>query len=303
MRAWWRSQKKEAERYHDKMPCWKQYSVLFFGSILVGACTIAVITLFSIISPINQYFTVYTFGVSVPTSLILHFVVRALMRHLRKRAALQRGRNVEGAFEPQRRGFLGYGAGAQLGAQSNPHKGKLAIETPPAQLFRSQSGHVGSVLLDETKGLADRQVDRLVKWGGVLEDAPSRAMALVQAEESAQATIEPMVQRSSIPAIFPDKSVRAPARARAGQKLRNAHAALGGQKQREKEMEELKIATAARLGVLRARSAGGAASAGQWAGQPGRTGSSRDIGASSQRQDTLRLGKMHSIPKPSPQQV
>ena len=121
-------------------------------------------------------------------------------------------------------------------------------------------------------------------------------MALVQAEESAQATIEPMVQRSSIPAIFPEKSVRAPARARAGQKLRNARAALGGQKQRDKEMEELKIATAARLGVLRARSAGGAAAgAGQWAGQPGRTGSSRDIGASSQRLDTLSLGKIQFI--------
>ena len=279
MRAWWRSQKRDAERYHDKMPCWKQYSVLFFGSILVGACTIAVITLFSIISPINQYFTVYTFGVSVPTSLVLHFVVRALMRHLRKRAALQRGRNVEGAFEPQRRGFLGYGAGAQ----STPLKGKLAIETTPALLFRSQSGHVGSVLLDETKGLADRQVDRLVRWGGVVDDAPSRAIALVEAEESAHPTIEPMVQRSSIPATFPEKSVHAPRRAPAGQK------------QRDKEMEELKIATAARLGVLRAKSAGGAAGAGQLAGQPGRTSSSQDIGASSPRQDTLSLGRIMMI--------
>ena len=81
---------------HEKMPCWKQYTVLFIGSIVAFACTVTVITLFAIIPPITQYFSVFSAAGSIPISIVLHFVAREMMRYIRKRLALRRGRQVMG---------------------------------------------------------------------------------------------------------------------------------------------------------------------------------------------------------------
>ena len=102
MRAWWRRRRKAAGDSEARMPCWKQYFVLFLGSLVVGACAITVTVLFAIIPPVTQYFVLFSFAGSVPTSLMLHIVTRSAVRYVRKRRALARGRSVEGAFTWQR---------------------------------------------------------------------------------------------------------------------------------------------------------------------------------------------------------
>ena len=84
---------------HDRMPCWKQYFVLFIGSLIVAASTITVVTLFAILPPITQYFVMFSFAGSVPTALVLHFTTRSVVRYLRKHLALRRGRQVEGVVQ------------------------------------------------------------------------------------------------------------------------------------------------------------------------------------------------------------
>jgi len=102
MRAWWRRRRRAAGDSEARMPCWKQYFVLFLGSLVVGACTITVTVLFAIIPPVTQYFVLFSFAGSVPTSLMLHIVTRSAVRYVRKRRALARGRSVEGAFTWQK---------------------------------------------------------------------------------------------------------------------------------------------------------------------------------------------------------
>ena len=97
LRAWWKKARKQGAD-HAHMPCWKQYFVLFVGSVVVSVCTITVITMFSIISPVTQYFVLFSFSGALPYSFLLHWLVRTFVRYLRKRRALARGRKVEGAF-------------------------------------------------------------------------------------------------------------------------------------------------------------------------------------------------------------
>jgi len=84
------------------MPCWKQYFVLFVGSCIVAACTVASITLFALTPPLQQYFALASYFGSVPLSFLSHFGVRYIVRQLRKHAALWRGRFVEGQFRKVR---------------------------------------------------------------------------------------------------------------------------------------------------------------------------------------------------------
>ena len=96
IRTLWKRSNKSDD--HDKMPCWKQYFVLFIGTLVVAGCTIAVTVLFTVIPPIQQYFVMFSFAGSVPLSLVLHLIARTVMRYLRKYLALRRGRQVEGAY-------------------------------------------------------------------------------------------------------------------------------------------------------------------------------------------------------------
>ena len=84
------------------MPCWKQYFVLFVGSCIVAACTVASITLLALTPPLQQYFVLASYFGSVPLSFLSHFGVRYMVRQLRKHAALWRGRFVEGQFRKVR---------------------------------------------------------------------------------------------------------------------------------------------------------------------------------------------------------
>ena len=93
-----RQRQKAIETDHERMPCWKQYFVLFVGSCIVAACTVASITLFALTPPLQQYSALASYFGSVPLSFLSHFGVRYIVRQLRKHAALWRGRFVEGQF-------------------------------------------------------------------------------------------------------------------------------------------------------------------------------------------------------------
>lgn len=98
LRIWWRFQRKRDAADHNHMPCWKQYLTLFIGSIVVGVFTITIVTVLSVGSALLDYFAVFSFAISLPTSLILHWVGRTSIRRLRKQMALWRGRSVEGTI-------------------------------------------------------------------------------------------------------------------------------------------------------------------------------------------------------------
>jgi len=97
-----RQRQKASETDHERMPCWKQYFVLFVGSCIVAACTVASITLFALTPPLQQYSALASYFGSVPLSFLSHFGVRYIVRQLRKHAALWRGRFVEGQFRKVR---------------------------------------------------------------------------------------------------------------------------------------------------------------------------------------------------------
>jgi len=125
---WWRQRQKASEADHERMPCWKQYFVLFVGSCIVAACTITVITLFAIIPPLAQYFVMFSFSGALPFSFVLHFSLRFLLRELRKYAALYRGRHVEGKFRKTR--------APPPPRPPGERKRKLSVSfAPPAELF------------------------------------------------------------------------------------------------------------------------------------------------------------------------
>jgi len=183
LRAWWRSRgtKRAANSDHVKMPCWKQYSVLFAGSIVVAMCTVTVTTLFAIISPVTQYFVLFSFSGALPFSIVLHLSVRTTMRYIRKYFALRRGRRVEGAFavksarrlQPGRRGESAIGERAEpaLADEGQPdvETGSLeesrnsifgisssgdATDRKSAELRRAKSAHYNR-RLDQVKSLAE----------------------------------------------------------------------------------------------------------------------------------------------------
>ena len=159
LRAWWRFKRRQASADHEHMPCWKAYTVLFVGSIFVALSTITVVTLFSIVEPITQFFVVFSFAGSVPSSIVLHFAARAAVRHLRKLMALRRGTRVEGVWEAamkqQQKGrrvrFKEGGAGGDAAREYDAEAARA--------LRRLASAHVGSSAIDAMQSLADRRND------------------------------------------------------------------------------------------------------------------------------------------------
>lgn len=175
LRLWWKFRLKQDKADHDKMPCWKQYTVLFIGSVAVGVCTATVTTLMAIIPPLTQFFVVFTFAVSMPLSIIIHFTGRTTIRMLRRRLALRRGRNVEGALTRKELRARGKMKGKQLGARqsfdlaggarlSANDTGALeagsaakAAWRNAAALQKGASAFLGNALIDAAPSLASRQ--------------------------------------------------------------------------------------------------------------------------------------------------
>ena len=100
---WWRAKRRRETRDHAQMPCWKQYFVLFIGTIVIAVCSVATTTLFVLIPPLIQYFVLFSLCISIPFSVIVHFMLRTFIRWLRKYLALRRGKMIEGAFTHRQR--------------------------------------------------------------------------------------------------------------------------------------------------------------------------------------------------------
>ena len=187
-RLWRQKMKADGNGDHEQMPCWKQYTVLFIGSIIVFVCTVAVTTLFTIIPPIAQYFSLFSFVGSMPLSIILHFVSRTVLRYLRKWIALHRGRNIEGAFSSKvikgkatRESVYGLTKAnkdintrvSAAGATDYLKTARMPVAAKPAMLTRDQvSAHLTSKL-DQTKGFADHVIET---QGGPAVDATAAGL-------------------------------------------------------------------------------------------------------------------------------
>ena len=163
LKAWWAFRRKQEEDDHERMPCWKQYTVLFVGSVFVSLCTVAVTTLFALIPPITQFFVVFSFSASVPGSVLLHFSARWLIRHLRKRRALARGRSVEGAHRRRFQqhpswveSFPSFQGAARLKAAA---AAEAEAEERRKALKRLRSAHLANHLVDAMQSLDDRRGD------------------------------------------------------------------------------------------------------------------------------------------------
>ena len=171
--AWWRHRRKKDSADHDKMPCWKQYFMLFLGSVGVGASTITVVTIGALTDPLEQYFVLLMFGISMPVSLILHQLGRWGILYARHHLALRRGRSVEGFLsrkdiKKQRRQQRRQRRD-DLSEQSMDIKGinpelVASPAEPLAKLSRNmQSAHLASALHDAAPSLASRNSELAVK--------------------------------------------------------------------------------------------------------------------------------------------
>jgi hypothetical protein len=80
----------------QKMPCWKQYFVLILGSLLVLICNITAVTFFNSQEPLETQVVLFSWAGAVPFSFIFHIVLRTVGRIIRRRRALERGRQVQG---------------------------------------------------------------------------------------------------------------------------------------------------------------------------------------------------------------
>jgi len=165
---------------HNKMPCWKQYFVLFIGSLAVVGCTLAVTIMFAIIPPIVQYFTMFSFGGAVPLSLLLHISARTIMRYVRIHLALRRGRRVAGIYRKEKptgpasvgaaktrqsrfslRKSHAYGPDGHAGDQSMRHAGDRTSadelqDIRQVAIRRDVSAHIKSSTLDAAQSLHER---------------------------------------------------------------------------------------------------------------------------------------------------
>lgn len=179
LRLWWKFKRKKDEADHNKMPCWKQYFVLFVGTVAVVVFTVTVTTLMAIIPPLTQFFVVFTFAISMPTSIILHLTGRTMIRALRRRLALRRGRNVEGALtrrELKARGKMMRrqsgartsvdlsGGGARTSAAGyDLEAGNLGVADAGKTISALQKGasaFLGNALIDAAPSLAARSATR-----------------------------------------------------------------------------------------------------------------------------------------------
>jgi hypothetical protein len=70
-----------------KMACWKQYTILAFGSAFCGVCNIIAISVLAAMEPMRGTVTLISWGLAIPSAFIIHFFLRTIIRALRKRRA------------------------------------------------------------------------------------------------------------------------------------------------------------------------------------------------------------------------
>jgi len=223
--AWrlWRKKIRADASDHEKMPCWKQYTVLFIGTILVAFCTITVTTLFTIIAPITQYFSLFSFAGSMPFSIALHFVARSMLRYLRKRLALRRGRRVEGTVgRKEIKGNLASrGAEFDERASAAGANDLLEASTTPdgAMSFRPGlnrsfvSAHL-KPKVDQTQGLAERtQLGTLSEEEEGGTEAPRKRVTGVMTRNSSDLDVKPLAGMTTRRGVATDKSLEGIGRA------------------------------------------------------------------------------------------
>ena len=83
----------------QKMPCWKQYFVLILGSTVVLICNITAVTFFNSQEPLETQVVLFSWAGAVPFSFIFHIILRTVGRIIRRRRALERGRQVQGIVD------------------------------------------------------------------------------------------------------------------------------------------------------------------------------------------------------------
>ena len=83
----------------QKMPCWKQYTMLFIGTILVVIANSLAIGWMATMEPLQAAVSMISWAIGWPCSFIFHITTRTIMRHLRKKRALKRGRMVKGSLK------------------------------------------------------------------------------------------------------------------------------------------------------------------------------------------------------------
>ena len=197
---WWRFQRRRDKADHDRMPCWKQYFMLFLGTLAVGACTLTATVLMSVTPPLIDYFVVYSFAISLPLSLVLHRAGRTYIRYLRHQMALRRGRNVEGAvakrdlrrrsmsFNPKDPGQdvdleAGEAAQAEASASMSNIGGR---RQPSVRTFDKQaSAMMGSMLLERDAQWLERTAKPTQVMTRFREETSQRNLATVSEDEVA----------------------------------------------------------------------------------------------------------------------
>jgi len=218
LRLWWRFQRQRDAEDHSQMPCWKQYFTLFLGTCAIGACTISVVTLMSITPAHVDYYAAFSLSISIPLSIIFHQVARALIRALRRRMALQRGRSVEGAIsgkalkkqaprvgKDQSRMLAYVGGGRNDGdegeggddfvdlAERSLTVGGARIGLRPVP-ERNVSAHLGGALLDASPSLEERTMT--TAQGGAARLSSSQPESAPMRTQTRQATFKPGLERA-----------------------------------------------------------------------------------------------------------
>jgi len=82
-------------REGDPMPCWKQYTMLFLGTCMVGVCNVAAISWMATMQPLQANIVLISWAIGWPCSFLFHQLTRAITRHFRKKRALRRGKKVK----------------------------------------------------------------------------------------------------------------------------------------------------------------------------------------------------------------
>ena len=157
LRHWWRLRRKREKADHDQMPCWKQYVTLFVGSVMVGICTIAMVTLSSIIPPLTYIFVITSFGISLPLSITLHFSTRSFIRYARKQLALRDARLVEGDLAKAKKRYAkSAGKKNALPGDASGSAASLEDRTKYFREHQRESGFLDSKALNAAPSLATR---------------------------------------------------------------------------------------------------------------------------------------------------
>lgn len=116
-----RSRRRTKERIQHEMPCWKQYLQVTIGTAAMIVGSIVIIVNFSLprgddrklLEPIPSFLAFISWGVAMPTSIVLHYVIRTVTRRLRIYAALRRGYRIKG-----------------MAMVSRPFNGRLSLASP-----------------------------------------------------------------------------------------------------------------------------------------------------------------------------